>query len=165
MSDFDFDAFIEQIVPTRVTVELSTVDHSKEIDDLERMLADLPDEDEITDKRAAQKSPRTQITQRIDALRAEEDAAPGMQFTLRPLTPDELKSIYDDEGDTRYQQIAWQCVEPKLTPEQWATLAERLESPRFARIMQAAADLTMREAKSPAFSQSASAGRRSSSKN
>ena len=166
-TEFDFESFIAGISSTQVTVEVSAVDHSYEIEQLEQMLASLP-EDEPAQKRAAQKSPRTLITQQIAALRAEEDAAPGMSFRLRPLTPDEWKSLYEDgDGDgedTRYRQLSWQCVEPKLSPEQWKQLGARLELPRFGRIMKAATELSLREGKSPAFSQSASAGRLNLSK-
>lgn len=169
--EFDFESFIAGISATEVTVEVSTVDHSYEIEQLQEALDALPEEDEP--KRVSQKSQRTLIAQQIEDLRAEEDAAPGMAFRLRPLTPDEAKHVYESEDDTRYWQVSKQCVAVKmgdswgrpLTEDEWRKLADALETPRFSRIMRAATQLTMREGKSPAFSLSDSAGRLNSSKN
>lgn len=165
--EFDFDAFVEQIIPTRITVEVSAVDRSEEIERLRELLEDMP-EDAATDKRAAQKSPRTAILSRIHDLQSEEENSPGIEFELRPLSPDEWRDLQNrGEGgeDTRYLQLSQQCVKPVLSEDQWRALGDKLGLPRFARILTAATSLTLREGKSPAFSQSVSAGRRNSSKN
>lgn len=158
---FDFEAFINRVVTTEVTVEVSSVDNSYEIDKLREQLESLPDGDQ-TDKRLGAKSPQTVIQKRIDELTAEEEAAPGLAFRLRPATPDQMRDYVnaDDDTDTRYKQLADQCVEPKLTEDQWRKMGEALGAPRFGRVLSAAFELSMREGKSPGFSQSVSAGRR-----
>lgn len=163
-NEFDFESFIAGIAPTEVTIEVSSVDHSYEIERLEEILSTLPEHGEETGKRAAQKSQRTLIEKQIADLRAEEDSSPGLSFRLRPLLPDEFRDLNDD-ADSRYVQMAAQCVEPRLSVEQWRTLGEKLQTPRFNKLVTAATSLTLREGKSPAFSPSASAGRRNSSQN
>lgn len=156
---FNFDDLLAGIAPTRVTVAVSAVDHSYEIEGLVKQLEaarQVEESDAKPERRLAEKSPVAQLEKRIKALQAEEDAAEQHEFVLRPCTPDEMQTIQVTDGDTRYLQMSMQCVEPALTPDQWRRLADALEAPRFSRICSAATALTLREGRGADFTRSTS---------
>lgn len=150
---FDFEAFISGTQLARGTVGFYRTDHRTEIARLTREHDALPAE--AGDERESSKaSPRKALAEKIAALRQEMEAS-RVEFTIRTLTPDEFKSLSEDE-DAVYDQLALQSVEPKLDASQWRRLADAIGMAQFSQINKDANALILSKVAVPDFSRSVS---------
>ena len=135
---FNFEEFMSGVTPRTVHAKIYLVDKTDEINALNAQVDEDALDAELNDGRLSSKSAVTKIKKQIEALQAEmEDGA--VEFEFRSLTPDEMSKIQsaDDDTDTRYEQLALQSVNPKLTEDQWRQFANsgRLTHGQFAQIM------------------------------
>ena len=119
MSDFDFEAFISGARLAEDTFSLYLVDNGRKVAALQAEL-DQASVDSGDERESSTGSDTADIEARIAAL-VDEMGKSRREFTLRAVTPDELKRIGDPDTDI-YDQLATQSVEPKLNRDQWQRL-------------------------------------------
>ena len=154
MSDFDFDAFIEGTELAQMKTGFYRKDHRVRIAELTAEHDAIP-ATSGDERETEQESPRKALAEQIAALRDEMDAS-HVEVTLRSLTPDEFRAL-PETTDSIYKQLEIMSVEPRLTEEQWRTLADRIGFAQFAKISTDASNLVLSKVAVPDFSRSVSA--------
>ena len=146
---FNFEEFMSSVTVRTVHAKVYLVDKTDEIEALNDQ-ADSAALDAITgDGRLGTKSAASKLAKQIEALQAEmEDGA--VEFEFRPLTPDEFtmlqqKADADENYDTRYDQLAAQSVNPKLSADQWREFSNsgRVTIGQFIQIVTTATAVSM----------------------
>lgn len=146
---FNFEEFMAGVTPRTVHAKVYLVDKTDEIEALNEQADDAALEEITGDRRMSSKSKASKILKQIEALQAEmEDGA--IEFEFRPMTPDEINVIQvkqkaDEDYDTRYDQLAAQSVNPKLTADQWREFANsgRVTYGQFVQICSTATAISM----------------------
>jgi len=149
---FDFEAFISGTQLARGTVSFFKVDNRPEIARLTKQHDAMPADDGDEREQSAP-SPRKDLAAKIVALREEMEAS-RVEFTIRTLTPDELRTVMDAATEEPYDQLALQSVEPALTADQWRKLADRIGAAQFKVICDDANALILSKVAVPDFSRS-----------
>lgn len=167
---FDFDAFIAGIKPSERKIVVYPVDNRSEIALLEQQI-DAESQVESSSARFGSKPRSVTLAQKVKKLREEMEKS-ALTFTFAPLHPDrvahyvggaEVDRVAEGEGavsaedamrEAKYEQLAEQSVEPKLTKDQWKIVAERLGAPRFADLVNGATEHTLMSVTLPPFSPS-----------
>ena len=147
---FNFEEFMAGVTVRTVHAKVYLVDKTDEIEALNEQADDAALKSVVGgDNRMTSKSAAGKIKKQIEALQAEmEDGA--VEFEFRPLTPDEFnelqaKGAKDEDYDTRYDQLAAQSVNPKLTADQWREFANsgRVTIGQFIQICSVATNVSM----------------------
>ena len=151
MSDFDFEEFISGARLAEDTFSLYLVDNGRKITHLQEQIDKAKNSG---DEREASTGNTADLEAQVATLVEEMRASKG-EFTLRAVTPDELKRISDDDTDI-YDQLAMQSVKPKLDRDKWQRLGEAAGAAQFSVFVSKANALATNAVVVPDFSPSTS---------
>ena len=149
MSDFDFEAFISGARLAEDTFSLYFVDNGRKIAHLQEQIDAAKDGG---DEREASTGNTADLEAQVAAL-VDEMSNSRREFTLRAVTPDELKRIGDDDTDV-YDQLATQSVKPVLTRDQWKRVGDAAGAKQFSTFVSKANALATNDVVMPDFSPS-----------
>ena len=157
--EFDLDSWISGAkLPEKSATVYGRADLVAEYEELDRRLRS-EGKTEIVDDRLSG-DPKVAIAQRMEQVRQALQSS-ALTFRFRALLDSEAKPLRDGHKGTdeelTFKLLSVQCLEPKVSPEQWPKIRERIGDGQFAHLVEAAGSASYDRQVSVPFSLAASA--------
>lgn len=157
--EFDLDDWISGAkLPEKSATVYGRADLVAEYEALDRQLRGEGKPEFVDDRLTG--DPRVSLAQRMDQIRKDMEAS-ALTFRFRAVLDSETKALREgnkgSEEDLTFQILSVQCVAPRVSPEQWPRIREKIGDGQFAHLLEAAGSASYDRQVSVPFSLAASA--------
>ena len=158
-TDFDLESWISGAkLPEKSATVYGRADLVAEFEELDRQLR-AEGKGDLEDGRMTG-DPKVAIAQRMEEVRQALQSS-ALTFRFRAALDSETKPMREahtgSDEDLTFKILSLQCVEPKVAPEQWPRIREKIGDGQFAHLVEAAGSASYDRQVSVPFSLTASA--------